>query len=128
FEDLIPRWIQKLPRVQKDWNALLQTLEGHIGSVNAVTFSPNGTVVASASLDRTISYGTHSQDRSARHARGIRTPSIPLHSHQTAQSWPRHQPIEPSSCGTYNQDRSVRCSKGIQASLMPPLSLQMAPS
>ena len=31
-----------LPEVEKDWNALLQTLEGHSDPVNAVAFSPDG--------------------------------------------------------------------------------------
>jgi uncharacterized protein with WD repeat len=40
--------------VQKNWNSLLQTLEGHSRSVNAVTFSPDGTLLASASDDGTV--------------------------------------------------------------------------
>ena len=44
-----PRWITGLPEVRKDWSALLQTLEGHSGWVNAVAFSPDGQLLASAS-------------------------------------------------------------------------------
>lgn len=43
-----------LPEVEKGWNALLQTLEGYSGPVNAATFSPNGRVLASVSWDKTI--------------------------------------------------------------------------
>ena len=54
FEQWVPRWIQRLPDVQKDWSALLQTLEGHSSDVNAVAFSLDGKLLASASGDRTV--------------------------------------------------------------------------
>src|SRR5436305_1648010 len=48
------RWIQKLPRVQKDWTPLLQTLDGHSDAVNAVAFSQDSKLLASASWDMTV--------------------------------------------------------------------------
>jgi WD40 repeat protein len=50
----VPRCIQGLPKVEKNWNALLQTLEGHSDSVNSVTFSPDGKQVVSGSYDKTV--------------------------------------------------------------------------
>ena len=48
------RWIQRLPDVQKDWSALLQTLEGHSDWVNAVAFSLDGKLLALASRDNIV--------------------------------------------------------------------------
>ncbi|KAI7975374.1 hypothetical protein EIK77_004977 [Talaromyces pinophilus] len=53
YIDKIPSWIQKLPEVESAWSAVLQTLEGHSGWVQAVAFSPDGKLVASGSSDRT---------------------------------------------------------------------------
>jgi len=54
FMDQVPRLVKRLPKVEKDWNALLQTLEGHSGSVDAVAFSRDGKVLVSASVDKTV--------------------------------------------------------------------------
>ena len=54
FEDKIPGWIQRLPKVQEDWSASLITLEGHTDLVRSVAFSPDGALLASASDDNTV--------------------------------------------------------------------------
>ncbi|MCJ1347056.1 hypothetical protein MMC31_005277, partial [Peltigera leucophlebia] len=47
FEAYIPMWVARLPNVQKDWNALLQTHDSCLNSVIAV--SPDDKLIASAS-------------------------------------------------------------------------------
>jgi WD40 repeat protein len=54
FENHIPPWIQRKPRVQAHWSAALQTLEGHSSAVNSVAFSPDGKQVVSGSDDKTV--------------------------------------------------------------------------
>ena len=54
FQNCIPRWVRRLPRVEEKWNAALQTLEGHSESVWDVAFSPDGKLLASASGDSTV--------------------------------------------------------------------------
>ncbi|OCK95059.1 WD40 repeat-like protein [Cenococcum geophilum 1.58] len=48
------QWIRRLPEVPPAWSLELQKLEGHSGAVNAVAFSHDGQLLASASDDRTI--------------------------------------------------------------------------
>ncbi|MCJ1466967.1 hypothetical protein MMC07_005589 [Pseudocyphellaria aurata] len=54
FNGHIPRWVTRLPKVENNWNASLQTLEGHSDFVGEVAFSPDGQLIASGSWDRTI--------------------------------------------------------------------------
>ena len=54
FEGCIPSWIQRKPKVEAHWSAMLQTLEGHSASVASVAFSPDGKQVVSGSHDRTV--------------------------------------------------------------------------
>jgi WD40 repeat protein len=41
-------------KAQEDWNAALQTLEGHSSLVNPVAFSPDSKQVVSGSGDKTV--------------------------------------------------------------------------
>src|SRR5436305_11977365 len=54
FWNQVPVWIKRSPNVQEEWNASLQTLEGHSATVRAVAFSPDGQLVASASFDQMV--------------------------------------------------------------------------
>src|SRR5271155_3924908 len=54
FKNQIPHWIRGLPKVQRDWSSLEQTLEGHSEWVRSVAFSPDGSKVTSGSDDRRV--------------------------------------------------------------------------
>lgn len=54
FSRCIPRWITQLPKVETDWSACLQTLEGHKEQIKTIIFSPDGRKLVSASYERTI--------------------------------------------------------------------------
>ncbi|PHH52104.1 Vegetative incompatibility protein HET-E-1 [Ceratocystis fimbriata CBS 114723] len=49
-----PDWIKTKPRVEANWDACLQTLEGHDDYVMSVAFSTDGQRLASGSLDTTV--------------------------------------------------------------------------
>jgi WD40 repeat protein len=54
FRNLIPSWIEKTPETPKNWGAQLLTLGTHSDVVQALFFSPNGNILASASKDGII--------------------------------------------------------------------------
>jgi WD40 repeat protein len=54
FQTQVPRWIRGLPTVRTDWNALIQTLEGHNKQYYALCFSSDSKSLASAAFDGTI--------------------------------------------------------------------------
>ncbi|KAL5313471.1 hypothetical protein ACEPPN_019204 [Leptodophora sp. 'Broadleaf-Isolate-01'] len=54
FEGRIPEWMRVLPKVEEEWGSLIQTLHAHSEPVNAVAFSSDGTLLASASDDCTV--------------------------------------------------------------------------
>ncbi len=54
FENCIPPWIERKPKMQARWKPSLQTLEGHSGGVYSVAFSPDGKQVVSGSWDHTV--------------------------------------------------------------------------
>ncbi|KKF92248.1 Vegetative incompatibility protein HET-E-1 [Ceratocystis platani] len=49
-----PGWIKVKPRVEENWDAHLQTLEGHGAYVRSVVFSNGGRRLASGSDDKTV--------------------------------------------------------------------------
>ncbi|KAH7029639.1 uncharacterized protein B0I36DRAFT_228809, partial [Microdochium trichocladiopsis] len=49
-----PSWIKMKPTMEDQWNACLQTLEGHSGGVNSAVFSYDSCRLASASWDKTV--------------------------------------------------------------------------
>lgn len=54
FNDQLAGWILLKPRVDRNWSQTLQTLEGHSDPVRSAAFSPDGTLIASASFDETV--------------------------------------------------------------------------
>ncbi|KAJ5697203.1 hypothetical protein N7488_010887, partial [Penicillium malachiteum] len=54
FQAELPSWIDYSPKVEKEWTAELQILEGHSGEINSVAFSSNNQLLASASSDKTV--------------------------------------------------------------------------
>ncbi|KAI0102848.1 quinon protein alcohol dehydrogenase-like superfamily [Nemania sp. FL0031] len=56
FSKEIPAWVQnqRLPSVDENWSPYLHTLEGHIGTVRSIAFSPDGSLLASGADDCTI--------------------------------------------------------------------------
>ncbi|EFR02261.1 hypothetical protein MGYG_05262 [Nannizzia gypsea CBS 118893] len=54
FEMDFPKWLSRLPNVEETWSAHIQALEGHGHWVTSVAFSPNGQLLASSSLDKTV--------------------------------------------------------------------------
>ncbi|KPM42909.1 Vegetative incompatibility protein HET-E-1 [Neonectria ditissima] len=51
FGNEAPQWITSPPKMEQDWDACLQTLDGHSGSVNSVDYSPEHQRLASGSND-----------------------------------------------------------------------------
>ncbi|RTE75714.1 hypothetical protein BHE90_009845 [Fusarium euwallaceae] len=49
-----PSWVSLIPAADAHWGQVQYTLEGHKGTVNAVAFSPDSSLLASASSDHSV--------------------------------------------------------------------------
>ncbi|KAH8882195.1 hypothetical protein GQ53DRAFT_666471 [Thozetella sp. PMI_491] len=54
FQEEAPLWITTKPGMEGQWNACIQTLEGHISAIVSIAFAPNSHSLASGSFDGTI--------------------------------------------------------------------------
>jgi WD40 repeat protein len=54
FIEQVPQTVRLLVGRNTDWDACRSVLEGHLDCVKAVVFSPDGQLVASASMDNTV--------------------------------------------------------------------------
>ncbi|PVH70823.1 NACHT-domain-containing protein [Cadophora sp. DSE1049] len=78
FENYIPPWIQRKPKVQTQWSALLQTLEGHSSWVLSVAFSPDGKQIVSGSDDNTVRLWDATTGAALQTLKGHSTTGAPL--------------------------------------------------
>lgn len=54
FWDRAPQWISLVPEPKQNWDQCQQVIEGHKSGINAVSFSPDSSLIASASRDNTV--------------------------------------------------------------------------
>ncbi|KAK9443771.1 G-protein beta wd-40 repeats containing [Metarhizium brunneum] len=50
----MPKWISLAPEPEDKWDQCQQILEGHMDTVTSIAFSPDSTLLASASVDHTL--------------------------------------------------------------------------
>jgi WD40 repeat protein len=54
FKDKMRGWMKLLSKRKDDWDGCRSVLEGHTADINAVAFSPDGQLIASASSNTTV--------------------------------------------------------------------------
>ncbi|KAF5545303.1 vegetatible incompatibility het-e-1, partial [Fusarium phyllophilum] len=54
FKHEEPYWVILKPKVDKNWDNCLQTLEGHIRAVTSVAVSPDSLLIGSGGVDKTV--------------------------------------------------------------------------
>ncbi|KAI9778094.1 MAG: hypothetical protein M1839_008398 [Geoglossum umbratile] len=54
FANCIPKWVKMVSKAEDNWDACRSILKDHSDPVRAVTFSPNGQLIASVSSDKTV--------------------------------------------------------------------------
>lgn len=114
FQNYIPDWIVQEPNTDLEWNAVLQTVEGHSGGVSSVACSHDSKLLASASYDSTVKVQDATTGTLQRTLEGYRGPvSFVAFSHESkllaSLSDDRTVKVWDAATGTVQQTLDVIC-------------------